>query len=80
METVRMGIEGLYRAASMAGFAMAATEELPIMRSPGTRGARALYPTTEPAMPRVKNETEQAATITQRVGNFIGSFGAKMPA
>jgi hypothetical protein len=75
-----MGIEGLYRAASMAGFAMAATEELPIMRSPGTRGARVLYPTTEPAMPRVKNETEQAATITQRVGNFIGSFGAKMPA
>lgn len=73
-----MGIEGLYRAANMAGFAMAATEELPVVRS--ARGARVLYPTTEPAAKRAKAETQQVPTISQRVGSFIGSFGAKQPA
>jgi hypothetical protein len=74
-----MGIEGLYRAANMAGFAMAATEELPVMRTPGTRRANALYPTTSPA-PTAKDEPEQGHTFSQRVGNFIGSFGTKQPA
>ena len=74
-----MGIERLYHAASMAGYAMAATEELPVVRSPGSRRARVLYPTTETVAP-AKAKAEPVSTITQRVGNCIGSFGAKLPA
>ncbi|KAB2850364.1 MAG: hypothetical protein F9K44_05085 [Hyphomicrobiaceae bacterium] len=77
-----MGIEGLYRAANMAGFAMAATEELPVMPSPGSRRANALYPSTRSseATPRTMTEQAQEPSFSQRVGSFIGSFGAKQPA
>lgn len=75
-----MGIEALYRAADMAGFAMAGTEEVPILRSLASRRARVLYPTTERPAARTASKSDEVPTISQRVGNFIGSFGAKQPA